>query len=121
VDLQRLSGPAFRAFLNLARVWELSVDEQRALLGGVPRTTFQRWRRNRDARLTLDQLERVSHLLGIYKNLQILLPTTGDQWIRRPNANPIFSGHSALALMIPGGITWLCRIREFLGGQVSDG
>ena len=32
-DLSRLSGPGLRAFLNLAEVWGLTLDEQRALLG----------------------------------------------------------------------------------------
>jgi hypothetical protein len=33
-DLPRLSGPGLRAFLNLAEVWALTLEEQRALLGG---------------------------------------------------------------------------------------
>ena len=117
VDLDRLSGPAIRAFLNLAEAWGLSIEEQRSLLGGVPKSTFHRWKRDRDALLTVDQLERISHMLGIHKSLQILLPTTGNQWVRRPNTNSLFGGRPALDLMIEGGITWLHRVRLFLDAQ----
>ena len=79
-DLSRLSGPGLRAFLNLAEVWELTLDEQRSLLGGVSRSTYTRWRRDRDALLSIDQLERVSHLLGIFEALGVL---TG-QYISAP-------------------------------------
>jgi hypothetical protein len=116
-DLERLSGPAIRAFFNLADAWNLTTEEQRALLGGVSRSTFHRWKKDREALLSLDQLERISHLLGIYKNLQILLPTSGNDWVRQPNDNPLFAGRPAIDLMVQGGITWLHRVRAFLDAQ----
>lgn len=116
-DLERLSGPGIRAFLNLGEVWRLSTEEQLALLGGVSKSTFHRWKRDRDAVLTVDQLERISHLLGIHKSLQILLPTTADGWVRRPNANSLFGGRAPVQLMAAGGITWLREVRLFLDAQ----
>jgi len=117
IDLDRLSGPAIRAFLNLAEAWQLSIPEQMSLLGGVPRSTYMRWKAERDAKLSLDQLERVSHLLGIYKSLQVLLPRTANQWVRLPNAHPIFGGRPALNLLLEGGITALHRVRLHLDAQ----
>lgn len=117
IDLERLSGPAIRAFLNLAEAWQLSIHEQRSLLGGVSRSTFMRWKSERDAKLSLDQLERVSHLLGIYKSLQVLLPSTANQWVRLPNEHPIFGGRPALTLLLEGGITALHRVRLHLDAQ----
>lgn len=116
-DLERLSGPAIRAFFGIAEAWELTRDEQRALLGGISLSTYHRWKRDREADLMVDQLERISHLLGIYKSLQILLPTTADSWVKRPNSNPLFGGEPAINLMVKGGITGLRKVRAYLDAQ----
>ena len=118
-DLERLSGPAIRAFFKIAERWGVSGTDQQALLGGISRSTLQRWKRDQDALLTVDQLERISYLLGIHKNLQILLPTTADGWVKRPNAAPIFGGRTALELMVAGGITALREVRLYLDGQAG--
>jgi len=116
-DLERLSGPAIRAFFKIAERWDLGGADQQALLGGISRSTLQRWKRDQDALLTVDQLERVSYLLGIYKNLQVLLPTTADGWVKRPNADPLFEGRSALEVMVEGGISALRAVRIHLDAQ----
>jgi len=116
-DLTRLSGPGIRAFLNLADVWGLTLEEQRALLGGVSRSTFTRWRKERDALLTVDQLERISHLLGIYQSLETLFPTSGRNWPKSPNDGALFQGEPPLRHMIEGGITGLRRVRELLAAE----
>jgi len=116
-DLERLSGPAIRAFFKIAECWGLSGAEQQALLGGISRSTLQRWKREQDAILSQDQLERVSYLLGIYKNLQILLPTTSDSWVKRPNSDPHFEGRTALEVMVTGGMTALRQVRLYLDAQ----
>lgn len=117
VDLERLSGPAIRAFFKIAERWDLAGADQQALLGGISRSTLQRWKRDQDALLTVDQLERVSYLLGIHKNLQVLLPTTADGWVKRPNADPLFEGRSALEVMVSGGISALRQVRIHLDAQ----
>jgi hypothetical protein len=116
-DLNRLSGPGLRAFLNLAEAWSLTLEEQRALLGGVSRSTYTRWRRDRDALLTIDQLERVSHLLGIYEALATLLPTSGHDWVKSPNDAPLFQGEPPLRLMLEGGLHGLRQVRAMLGAE----
>jgi hypothetical protein len=118
-DRERLSGPAVRAFFKLAERWELTGAEQQALLGGISRSTLQRWKRDQDALLTVDQLERVSYLLGIYKNLQILLPTTADGWVKRPNSAPLFEGRTAVEVMVQGGIAAMRQVRIHLDAQVG--
>src|ERR1700761_9648563 len=95
---RQLSGPAFRAFSNIAAAWKMDLAEQRAAMGGVSRQTIYNWREQPDrARLSDDQLDRVSCLLGIYKALHILFtrPEQADSLIRRPNAAPPFGGKSA--------------------------
>ena len=116
-DLERLSGPGIRAFFKIAELWGLSGAEQQALLGGISRSTLQRWKREQDAALSVDQLERISYLLGIYKNLQILLPATCHEWVRRPNTDPHFGGRSAIEVMVSGGMTALREVRAYLDAQ----
>src|SRR4051794_8356988 len=71
---RRMSGPAIRAFLNIARAWGLSVDEQRALLGWPAASTYHKYKAGEVATLSYDTLERLSLVLGIYKALHVLYP-----------------------------------------------
>jgi len=111
-----LAGPGLRAFVNIAEAWGLSVAEQLKLLGIGSRSTFFKWRRERDPRLPGDTLERLSYLLGIYKSLQILLPDpkAADAWIRRPNTAAPFGGRSALERMLSGQVADLYVVRQYL-------
>ena len=117
-DLQRLSGPGVRAFFRIAERWKLTTDEQMNLLGVSSRSTLFHWKRQQDARLSRDQLERVSHLLGIYKALQILLPNeeAADGWVKQPNTAPLFDGRPALQRMA-SGILGLFSVRAYLDAQ----
>jgi Antitoxin Xre-like helix-turn-helix domain/Antitoxin Xre/MbcA/ParS C-terminal toxin-binding domain len=112
-------GAALRAFMNIAEAWHLSVAEQLKLLGIASRSTFFKWRREREPRLPQDTLERLSYLLGIYKALQILLPDphAADQWVRKPNAAPLFGGHSALERMLSGQVADLYVVRQYLDAE----
>ena len=40
----RLSGPGLRTFFNIAREWGLSVEQRRSLLGGIPSSTYHKWK-----------------------------------------------------------------------------
>jgi hypothetical protein len=117
--LTRLGGPGLRAFANIAEAWGLSVAEQLQLLGISSRSTFFKWRRERDPRLPRDTLERLSYLLGIYKSLQILVPDpkAADEWIRRPNTAAPFGGRSALERMLSGQVADLYVVREYLDAE----
>jgi len=80
-------------------------------------STFYKWRRNPDAyRLHRDTLERISHIISIYKSLQILLPNvdSADSWIRKPNKAVIFTNHSALDRMLAGNVADLFVVRRYL-------
>jgi hypothetical protein len=111
-----LGGPGLRAFANIAEAWGLTVAEQLKLLGIGSRSTFFKWRRERDPKLPGDTLERLSYLLGIYKSLQILLPdpTAADAWVRKPNTAAPFGGRSALERMLSGQVADLYVVREYL-------
>ncbi|HEY0180273.1 MAG TPA: MbcA/ParS/Xre antitoxin family protein [Dokdonella sp.] len=116
---KQLGGPALRAFFAIAERWGLRVAEQRRLLGDPPESTFYKWKRERDATLGRDVLERISYVLGIYKDLQILFPEAerADAWVRKPNAAPTFGGQSALERMLSGNVADLYVVRQYLDAQ----
>ncbi len=89
------------------------------MLGIASRSTFFKWRRERNPRLPRDTLERLSYLLGIYKSLQILLPDPklADAWIRKPNTAAPFGGRSALERMLSGQVADLYVVRQYLDAE----
>jgi hypothetical protein len=117
-DLSHLSGPGIRTFFRIGQAWRLSVEEQMDLLGLQSRSTFFAWKRAQDARLDRDQLERVSHVLGIYKTLRILFPdeAQADAWVKKPNSGDLFEGRPALGRMRQG-IRDLFAVRCYLEAQ----
>ena len=114
-----LGGAGLRAFANIAESWGLTVADQLKLLGIASRSTFFKWRREREPRLPGDTLERLSYLLGIYKSLQILLPDAqaADEWVRKPNNAPLFGGRSALERMLSGQVADLYVVRQYLDAE----
>ena len=118
-DRKALSGPALRTFFRIAEKWALTNEEQMTLLGIDARSTFFKWKRDRDGLLSRDTLERVSYILGIYKALNILLPNeqAADAWVRRPNTAPLFGGKSALDRMLSGKVSDLYVVRQYLDAQ----
>ena len=116
-DSGGLSGPALAAFSRIAGLWGLSTAEQRTLLGGIPESTFFKHVKNpQSAKLSSDTLERISHVLGIFKSLNVLLPRheSADGWIRRPNNAPLFKGRTALEYMLSGRFEDLVAVRHYL-------
>ena len=114
-----LAGPALRTFFRMAEQWKLRIADQRKLLGDPPESTFYKWKRERDAALGRDTLERISYLLGIWQALQILFPDPdqADAWLHRPNTAPLFGGHSALERMLSGNVADLYVVRQYLDAQ----
>jgi hypothetical protein len=114
---QQLARAGLATFFRIADLWELDAPQQMALLGLTSRTTFFRWKKSAPAALPPDTLERLSHVFGIYKSLEILLPgTAAASWVHRPNAAPLFEGRPALELML-GGVAGLFLVRAYLDGE----
>lgn len=114
-----LSGPALRTFFNIAPAWHLSVAEQRGLLGWPPPSTFHKYKSGAHGTLSFDTLTRLSLVLGIYKDLQILYPEPAfaDRWVRMPNSHPLFGGHPPIELMVTAGLDGLFKVRRLLDGR----
>ncbi len=115
----RLARPGLRAFFRIAELWGLSVDEQITLLGGPARSTYFKWKKEGADGVPRDVLERISYILGIYRNLQVLLPheEAADRWVREANEAPPFGGGSALDRMLAGGVADLYVVRKYLDAE----
>lgn len=119
VDPKTASKPALKAFFRIADRWKLDVEQQLNLLGAPARSTFFKWKKDQDGHLSMDTLERISYLLGIFKALHILLPDedAADAWVKKPNAAPIFAGTAALDRMLSGHVSDLYVVRQYLDAQ----
>ena len=86
---------------------------------GVARTTLYQWKQGQGAPLDRHLRERLSHLFGIHSSLQILFPSTrrADEWVRKANSAPLFSGRTALDRMLGGQVADLYVVREYLDAQ----
>ncbi len=108
-----------RTFFGIASAWKLSSKEAMTLLGLRSRSTYHVWKDGQAGPLSRDTIERISYVLGIYKALQMLLPSgeAADEWIRKPNAAPLFGGRSALERVLSGNVADLYEVRRYLDAQ----
>jgi hypothetical protein len=116
---KRLSAPALRSFFNVARAWELSVAEERSLLGWPPSSTFHKYKSGDAGALSFDTLTRISLVLGIYKALHVLYaePAFADRWVRMPDSHPLFAGGTPIAFAADAGLDGLFKLRRLLDSR----
>lgn len=107
---------ALKAFFRLTDAWGITSEEAMILLGGISRTTYFRYKALPEITLSIDTLDRISYLLGIYKGLRMLFNDAdrANQWIRRPNAAAPFNGKSALEWMLQGHLSNLAETRRYV-------
>lgn len=114
---RELTAAAVRALIGLAGAWGLSTDRMCALLGGISPSTWYAWKNSAPSELSIDQLTRASYLLGIYTALRALFrQPLADEWVTRPNTNPLFGGRMPVEVMASGGIVALAQVRALLDG-----
>jgi uncharacterized protein (DUF2384 family) len=114
---KRLSAAAMEAFFKIVDIWELKNEEGMALLGGVSNGRYYGLKRERKGVLTQDELTRVSLLIGIFKALNIVFSRKlANQWISRPNSNPMFGNAPPLAALTQG-IPQMISIRRLLDSR----
>jgi hypothetical protein len=121
LDFAEEAAAAFRAFLEISRLWKLTTDQQLTLLGQPARSTYYKWKKEGAEQLAPDTLERISYVLGVYKALQILFPdpARADEWVWRPNDAPIFGGRPAIERMLRGHVVDLYEVRRYLDAQLG--
>ena len=109
---QHVSGPALAAFLRVSEAWALDEPQERMLLGQPSQETLQSWKAHRTGALSLDQVERISYVLRIFRLLQERQFAVG--WLLEPRSEPIFGGRRPLAVMCLEDIRGLRQVAQFL-------
>lgn len=119
VHKEHLNKVALKAFFAITEKWRIKDDEKRILLGEPSSATYYRWKKSLAGELGHDTLERISYIMGIYKALRILLPTeiAANEWIKKPNAAPLFNHQSALEKMLGGNVIDLADVRRYLDAE----
>ncbi len=110
-----MAAAGLTAFFSIAEEWALNTEQQQVLLGSPGRSTYFQWKRNLRGNLSRDTLDRLSYLLGIYKDLHILFSSNHvQQWLHNTNDNPMFSQQSPLDYMLSGSLVALADVRRYL-------
>lgn len=115
---EEINRTALKAFFAITDKWKIN-DTQKRILLAVPPATYSRWKSKGYGELGADTLERISYIMGIYKALQILLPTdaAANEWIHKPNSAPLFNGNTALDKMLKGHVIDLADVRRYLDAE----
>jgi hypothetical protein len=116
-----LSGSSLAAFFKMMELWKVRDEDAKLLLGGVSNGPFYEMKKKPKSKvLDIDQMYRVSYLLGIFKAINILHgQELADRWAQIPNSGPLFRGMKPLQYMIDGGPTALQEVRRLLEGQIQ--
>lgn len=112
---------ALGAFFNVAKRWDLSEQEQLALLGEVGQTTLHAWKQGAPP-LSPDTLERISYLIGIHPALRRLFPGSPEEMSRRvrhPLGIPLTQGSSLLGFVLNGGTGAMHNTRMYLEAETG--
>lgn len=114
----QLTPAAVKAVVKLGDKWNLPVKQIGDLMGGISSSTWHAWKTKPPKEMSVDQLTRVSLLLGMYAALHALHPgPLADEWPSRPNSNPLFHGRTPVQAMIDGGIPAMVQVRALLDGR----
>ncbi len=114
-ERERLSRSALRAFFNIMERWSVRDDDARQLLGGVAASTFYAYKKDPERTLDCDKLTRISYLIGIFKDLNILHgEALADRWVSMANTNRIFARRTPLEYMLRGGAQAMHTVRRLL-------
>jgi hypothetical protein len=109
-----------RAFEALSRIWQLTEYEQLKLLGMRDREELDRLAQLPLDELPIDLIERISTLANIARSVRTLLPrpSVAAGWIRRPNRHALFTGRSALDLMLERDLEGMRAVRSYLLAEI---
>ncbi len=116
----RLSSSAIKAFLNIASIWQINKEQAAELLGANP-SNFNELKSTTSKTLDVDQLTRISYLIGLYKSLhQLYGSTLADKWVKMPNQNPLFKGYLPIEFMRIGGVEAIKSVKIMLDSRQNS-
>nr|WP_320050057.1 MbcA/ParS/Xre antitoxin family protein [uncultured Desulfuromonas sp.] len=108
--------------IRLFELWELSDEDQAALLGlsAKSRTTLNRYRRGSPMANSMDLIDRAGYLLSIHRSLRILYPRNRNlayAWISKPNKR--FNNKSPLSVIKEKHFGGLLAISRYLDWELN--
>ena len=83
----------------------------------MPSSTYYAWKKSAPAVPDIDRLIHLSHLVGIYKALQILYDDLAKRWISLPNTKELFAGETPLNYLLRGGLVAMDKVRQLLDAR----
>ena len=116
-DPKLVAETALQVFFNVSKFWDLTDEQEYILLGISDRNIFNKLKSCKTtSSLENEVLERISHLLNIYKYLNILLgsPDAANRWITTPNHADLFKGKTALLYMLNNGLHGISEVHNYL-------
>ena len=116
-DMTDDKGALAKMVMKLLEHWQLSTEDQAALLGlaNTNRAALTRHRKGEAMGTSRDQYERVGHLLGIHKNLRLLFPHNRDlvyAWMS--TRNRAFDNRTPVEVIREWGFAGLLMVRAYL-------
>lgn len=107
---------AWKSLAHLISRFNFNEHEGQIILGGMPRASYYKGLKQHQGKLTRDNKERISLLLGIYKALRILFIDSKQalSWIDRNNTLAPFNGMTPRAFIMEGSLIRLFEVRKFL-------
>lgn len=116
VSAQVPNDIAWKALKNVIQRFHFDKEEAMRLMGNMPSSSYYKGINKLEGNLSRDEKERISLLLGIYKNLRLLFMDSNQamSWINRENTLPPFNGVSPRQYMMEGGLVRLFEVRRFL-------
>ncbi len=110
-------GALARMVMALLKHWDLSTEDQAALLGiaASNRAAFSNYRSGKPIGNSRDQYERVGHLLGIHKSLRLLFPQNRElayRWMS--TRNKAFGNLTPVEVVKEWGFAGLLMVRGYL-------
>lgn len=119
---QRLSSSALKGFSNLVSKWRVRDEDAKQLLGAMSGSAVSELEKNSSCLLEIDQLTRVSFLVGIYRALHLLYgDKLADEWVTLPNSNPVFGGSTPMQYMLCNGLMGIETVRQLLDARLDGG
>jgi hypothetical protein len=110
-------GALAKMVMRLLDHWELSTEDQAALLGiaASNRAALSNYRSGKPIGTSRDQYERVGHLLSIHQNLRLLFPQNRDlayRWMT--TRNKAFDNLTPVEMVKESGFAGLLMVRGYL-------
>ncbi|MDP1603207.1 MAG: DUF2384 domain-containing protein [Legionella sp.] len=107
---------AWKSLKNLVERFHFDKNEAMRLMGDMATSSYYKGINKLEGNLSRDEKERISLLLGIYKNLRILFVDSlqAMSWIDRENSLPPFNGLTPRNYIMEGSLLRLAEVRRFL-------